>query len=311
MNLTKEIKKLAISEGFHKVGVTSVKRLKTSDYLADWICAGYHGNMSWFEKNIAMRQDIKKYFPDAKSIICVAHNYFIDQNICRYGNAAKISRYAWGEDYHLVIKNKLKNLLNKINELQPGLKGVVCVDTSPVMEKLWAVQAGIGWQGKHSVIISKEYGSWLFLGEIILNQYLDYDQPVKNLCGDCQICQQSCPTNAIVAPYILDARKCISYLTIENRKNPALNKLAKKMGSWIYGCDICQEVCPWNKKNQHATGETYYLPRIDFSLLNEVYLNNLDHSSFQNLFKDSEISRLGYENFMRNVHVIMKNKSND
>jgi epoxyqueuosine reductase len=308
MNLTKEIKTLALGEGFHKVGITAVRKLKNSSYLSKWITLGYHGSMSWMEKNRDIRIDIKKYFPAARSIICVAHNYFVDQNTSKHENILKISRYARGEDYHKIVKSKLKNLLNKIKGLQPDVKGIVCVDTSPVMEKLWAVRAGIGWQGKHTIIISKEYGSWLFLGEIIIDKYLDYDQPMDNLCGDCTICMDSCPTGAIVAPYHLDARKCISHLTIEQRKSDIPQDLAKKINNWIFGCDICQEVCPWNKKCQHSTGETYYTPKIDYSRFNWECLSKMDKKEFRFLFKDSEIYRLGYDNFIRNVHMIMRSK---
>ena len=308
MNLTKEIRKLTLAEGFHKVGIASANKINTGNHLLEWLRRGYHGDMDWFVKNKNLRIDVKKYFPAAKSIICVAHNYYQDQTLPSDTGGLKISRYAWGRGYHKIIKNKLENVLNKIKKLKPGLEGITCVDTSPVTEKAWAVQAGIGWQGKHTVVISKEYGSWFFLGEIIVDRYLDYDDPAENLCGDCRLCVEACPTGAIVAPYVLDARKCIAYMTIENSKDRIPPHLAKKMNNWIYGCDICQQVCPWNKKYQHTTGETCYLAEFDLNLLNKQYMGTLDRERFDNLFKESEIGRLGYKHFMRNIQAVSRFK---
>ena len=309
MDLTQEIKKLVIDEGFHKVGIAPVKHLRESLFLIKWLNSGRHGKMSWLERNKEFRINVKKYFPDAKSVISVAHNYFTDIKYGGNKHSINISRYAMGGDYHKIIKSKLKNILINIKKLDSGLNGRICVDSSPVQEKLWAVEAGIGWQGKHSIIITEEYGSWIFLGELIVNRTLDYDHPVKDLCGNCTKCMDACPTNAIVTPYSIDSVRCISYHTIETRSNKIPEEVVKKMNGWVYGCDICQQVCPWNIKYQHSTGEKFYITKTDLSDLKVSRLGEITENEFNDLFKDSPIYRTGYKTFMRNVHAVLNYNS--
>jgi epoxyqueuosine reductase len=303
--LTDNIKKFARELGFHKVGITGTKQPSKSAYLKNWLHNGYHGRMTWMEGNNELRMDIRKFFPEARSVICVAHNYYTPLQHTAEKGYARISRYAWGEDYHKIMKKKLKQLLHTIKKYVPKINGRVCVDSAPILEKLWAEQAGIGWQGKNTNIITREFGSWVFLGEIIVDVELEFDEPGKDYCGKCQACLDACPTKALSHPYILDARRCLSYLTIEYWDEPIPDHLAKKMENWVFGCDICQEVCPWNKFRKE-TDEKHYLPRQ--SNLNPP-LNNLailSDEDYKQRFKKSPILRPGWRNFIRNVKTVLK-----
>jgi epoxyqueuosine reductase len=203
------------------------------------------------------------------------------------------------------MKKKLRTFLERLKKLDHEIDGQLCVDTAPIMEKLWAEQAGLGWQGKNTNLITRDYGSWLFLGELIINKELVYDQPMGDFCGSCQACLKACPTEALIEPYVLDARKCISYLTIEYWDRPIPAVLKKKMNSWVFGCDICQDVCPWNKFSK-KTYEKRYIPKdnaIEFDL-NE--LNDLDEPAYKQKFKKSPVLRPGYTNFLRNVDAVKK-----
>ena len=195
---------------------------------------------------------------------------------------------------------KLKQILIEIKKIDKSIEGRICVDTAPSMDKLWAERSGIGWQGKHTNIISKEFGSWIFLGELILNIELEYDSPIEDYCGTCTDCIDACPTDAIVEPYLLDAGKCISYLTIEYWNKPIPKELDKKLENWIFGCDICQDVCPWNRF-QKTTSEKRYMPKDDNvnPKLNEIA--KLSQIEFKKRFKNTPVLRTGWKNFIRNV----------
>ena len=293
--LTKFIKSQSLSLGFDKVGIAPIQNLPHSRYFRKWIEEDLHGNMRYLAENIEKRLDVLKLCPEAKSVIVVAHNYY---NPHSQPKAGKISRYAWGRDYHKVVKKKLKKLWKLLLEKKPNLQGKISVDTLPIMEKLWAEAAGIGWQGKNSCIITREYGSWVFLGLMVVNCELIYDSPSKNLCGNCQRCMESCPQKAILAPHILDARKCISYLTIEmwDQEIPPEYDL----NGWIFGCDICQEVCPWNRKFAKIADEKDYFPR-EGVLSPLSYFSKLDEENFLLNFQGSPIRRAKWKNFMRNI----------
>ena len=303
--LTDNIKKSARELGFHKVGITAAKKPQKSEYLKEWLDNGFHGSMAWMERNKDYRMDIHKIFPEARSVICVAHNYYTPLQHSTEKGFAKISRYAWGEDYHKIMKKKLKQLLNSIKKYLPEIKGRVCVDSAPILEKLWAEQAGLGWQGKNTNLITRDFGSWVFLGELIVDVELEYDTPGKDYCGNCQACVDACPTNALLQPYILDARRCLSYLTIEYWDKPIPDYLAKKMDNWVFGCDICQEVCPWNRF-QKKTDEKRYLPQqsnIYSSLSKLAIMNDKD---YKQRFKKSPVLRPGWRNFIRNINTVLK-----
>jgi len=201
------------------------------------------------------------------------------------------------------MKKKLKTYLSKIKILNSVIEGKLCVDTAPVMEKLWAEQAGLGWQGKNTNLITQDYGSWVFLGEIIIDQELTYDMQMEDFCGSCQACLDACPTNAIVEPYVLDAQRCISYLTIEYKDKQISSDHKKNMNGWIFGCDICQDVCPWNKFKQNAS-ENRYRPKENTMEFDLDELEKLDEVDYKRKFRKSPVLRPGWKNFRRNVKAV-------
>jgi epoxyqueuosine reductase len=307
-DLTLQIKELAYRTGFHKVGVTAAQQPNKSEMLSRWLGMNYHGTMKWMQDYADKRQDIQKLMPGARSVICVAHNYFTQEKHSQNPSHGKISRYAWGKDYHKVMNKKLKALLLEIKKLDSHIHGRLCVDTAPVMDKLWAEQAGIGWQGKHSNVITREYGSWVFLGEIIIDKELEYDQPAQDMCGSCSLCIQACPTGAIIQPYVIDATRCISYLTIEFWDKPIPDSLASKMDNWIFGCDICQDVCPWNRF-QKETDEQAYSPRHDMITPDLATLVKMDEIEYRRKFKNSPVFRPKWKNFIRNITTVLSGQS--
>ena len=258
-SLTQYIKDKATEIGFEKIGIT--KATATNDEkvrLEKWIKNNHHGSMSWIEKRKDERGNIFNYFKEVKSVISIGVNYYSGYDQDQIKSNSKFSNYAWGEDYHDIIKSKLYTLLNDITANYPDIKGIVCVDTSPIMEKVWAQRAGLGWQGKHTNLITRDYGSWLFLGELLLDVELEYDDEFKDdLCGSCTACIDACPTYAL-GEYEIYADKCISYLTIEHRGQFESHT---ELHNWIYGCDICQEVCPWNQKFSQITNEKKFYPK--------------------------------------------------
>ena len=305
MDLTQSIKSKAIEVGFQKIGISSPELpLLHNNYFDKWLSSGKNGRMKWLENRKEERKNITKYFPEIKSVISVALNYFTgtSNQIVNNGNSVyNFSNYAWGKDYHIVVKHKLNELLEYIkNEMNQAAKGIVNVDSSPVMEKQWAQRGGIGWQGKHTILINDEYGSWMFLGELLLDIPLDYDVPfTKDLCGNCTACIDACPTKAL-AEYQLDATKCISYLTAEYKNEFDIDQKSK-LSNWIYGCDICQQVCPWNKKKQRHTDEDSFKPIREIKEYSQTDWLNIDDNLFRNIFKDSPVKRIKYDRFRRNI----------
>jgi len=259
--------------------------------------------MHWMESRSIERGNIHNYFPKAKSIISVSMNYFTG-NASEDLNVGKISNYAWGEDYHTLIKPRLYKLLQSIQTIEPGINGLACIDTSPVMEKVWAQKSGIGWIGKHTNLISRDYGSWIFLGEIIIDKELDYDAPfIEDLCGSCTACLDACPTNAFPEPYILDSSKCISYLTIENREAFS-NEIGANLSGWIYGCDICQEVCPWNIKFSQISNEKSFQTKKNIKNKTIEFWSDITENDFTNLFKNSAVKRTKFSGLKRNIDAV-------
>jgi epoxyqueuosine reductase len=296
------IKKKAQELGFQKVGIAKAEPTpKEKSNLESWLRQGRHATMEWIVKRKDERGNIHTYFPEAKSVISVGLNYYIGKDQSHIQSDFQISNYAWGDDYHDVIKKRLFQLLRWIKEFQPEVKGIVCTDTSPVMDKVWAQRSGLGWLGKHTNLITRDHGSWLFLGELILDIELDYDQPfTEDLCGSCTACIDACPTKAIVAPKVVDARKCISYLTIEKRgefTEPV------NLHCWIFGCDICQDVCPWNNK-KIITTETDFKPKKEFLTMTKEDWYNLDEEKFNNIFNGTAVKRTKYSGIKRNLEFI-------
>jgi epoxyqueuosine reductase len=260
--LARDIKARALLEGFNKVGIVGAQSLVDEGRrLKEWLARGYHGEMGWMARDVEKRISPIEIFPQARSVVVVALNYFTPHQHQQSSHTGKVSRYAWGDDYHDVVKEKLLSLLAWIREQEPDAAGKVCVDIQPVMDKAWAVRAGLGWLGKHSNVITPEHGSWVFIGELLLNLELDHDtERVEDHCGTCTLCIDACPTAAITEPYVVDSNKCISYGTIELRAPELPDEIGNKLSGWLYGCDICQDVCPWNRFEEPTT-ETRFAPR--------------------------------------------------
>lgn len=297
---SKSIKKKAEELGFQKVGIAKAEKTpqEKSD-LDSWLMQGNHASMAWMMNRKDERGNIHKYFPEARSVIAVGMNYYTGNDQEDLRSDYKFSNYAWGDDYHTVLKKQLYQLLKWIKENNSKVKGVVCVDTSPVMDKVWAQRGGLGWIGKHTNLISRDLGSWLFLGELILDLELDYDAPFEeDLCGTCLACIESCPTQAL-DEYKIDAGKCISYLTIEHRGE--LPESQSDLHGWIYGCDVCQEVCPWNEKFAIETKTGEFQPRKEIVEFISEDWDSLDEDSFKRIFKDSAVKRTKYVGLKRNI----------
>ena len=298
-SLTRYIKDKATEIGFEKIGITKATATKDEKVrLEKWIKNNHHGSMSWIEKRKDERGNIFNYFKEVKSVISIGVNYYSGYNQDQIKSNSKFSNYAWGEDYHDIIKSKLYALLNDITANYPDIKGIVCVDTSPIMEKVWAQRAGIGWQGKHTNLITRDYGSWLFLGELLLDVELDYDDEfIDDLCGSCTACIDACPTYAL-GEYEIYAEKCISYLTIEHRGEFGQNT---ELHDWIYGCDICQEVCPWNQKFSQITNEKKFYPKEEILSWQDADWENISKNAFRKIFKGSAVKRTKHNGLVRNI----------
>src|SRR5689334_8816261 len=265
--IEEEIKAQALELGFDMAGIAAAGPLdEEGSRLGEWLARGYHGTMRWMAARESERRDPRALVPGAASVISVAMNYYAaeppgDPDGARpTAETGKISRYAWGDDYHDVMGPRLSALLEYVRRRIPGTEGKWYVDTGPVLEKAWAARAGIGWEGKHTNVITREMGSWVFLGEVIVTARLEPDAPAADHCGSCTACIDACPTGAIVEPYLLDGSRCISYLTIEHRGDFAA-EFEGRLDGWIYGCDICQEVCPWNRKFARPSGRGEFAPR--------------------------------------------------
>ena len=310
--VTKSVKDKAIELGFDIVGVSPVNTFPENQFYKEWLARGFAGEMSYMERNPEKRENIKNILPDAISVISCGLNYntdypySIDESDKTRG---WISRYAWGDDYHDCIKKKLLLLEKHVNDLAPeGMRSKAYVDTGPVLERVYAKYSGIGWYGKNTCLINQDIGSWIFIGEIITNIELEYDSPVPDRCGTCTMCIDACPTDALREPYVLDSNLCISYLTIE-LKGKIPMRLRDKIDNNIYGCDICQDVCPWNRKAE-VTESPYFMPRSGLYNPELSYLSQLTLNDFRNLFKNSPVKRAKRKGFIRNVMVAIGNSGN-
>ena len=294
--------------GFDAVAVAAPDAApQAAGRLADYVSKGRHGTMEWMEETLLRRSHPKQLWPDVRSVIMLAMNYGPEDDplaLTARRDRAAISVYARNRDYHDVIKGKLKELAQKFAS-RTGAEVKVFVDTAPVMEKPLAAAAGIGWQGKHTNLVSREFGSWLFLGAIFTAAELTPDMPDRDRCGSCRACLDACPTDAFPAPYQLDARRCISYLTIEH-KGPIPHEFRQAIGNRIYGCDDCLAVCPWNKFAQQAS-EAKLMARDDLREPALADLLRLDDAAFRTLFSGSPVRRIGRDRFLRNVLIAAGN----
>jgi epoxyqueuosine reductase len=307
-SVTETIKAKAYELGFAKIAISRAEQLDARNGLEAWLAAGNHGEMLWMARNKEKRLDPRQVLSQARSVIALAMNYYTPDRHSENPDHGKISRYAWGGDYHFILKEKLKALTEWIVVTEPGVSGLYYSDTGPVMDKAWAHKGGLGWIGKHSNLITRELGSWVFLGEILLNLELEYDVEGRNYCGSCRRCLDVCPTRAIVAPYSVDARRCISYLTIELR-GPIPRELRHMIGSRIFGCDDCQDVCPWNRFAQPSQEPEFY-PDPGNHVPALIDLMRMTEAQFRLRFRRSPIRRAKYAGFLRNVAVALGNSRN-
>jgi epoxyqueuosine reductase len=298
--ISQNIKQKALDLGFMSCGFSKVEFLeKEAVYLENWLNHSYHGKMSYMANHFDKRLNPALLVDNAKTVISVLLNYYPEQDLFE-NKELKISKYAYGTDYHFVLKDKLKDLLKYIIDEVGDVNARVFTDSAPVMDKAWAERAGLGWQGKNGMLISKQKGSFFFVGEIILDVELDYDQPTTNHCGSCTKCIDACPTDAITEANIIDGSKCISYLTIELKDEVLPNEFKNKMEGWIYGCDICQDVCPWNRFSKPHQTEAFR-PHPDLS---ETEWSELTEELFRELFKNSPVKRTKYAGLKRNIKFI-------
>lgn len=304
-SLTDRIRQIALEIGFQKIGIVPAESLREEGaHLREWLGAGFHGQMAWMAREPDKRVDPRLIFPEARSVIVVALNYYTPHEHVAAGG--KISRYAWGDDYHDIVREKLRELLDWIEAEAPEAVGKICVDTAPVMDKAWAVRAGLGWLGKHSNVITTDYGSWVFIGEILLNLELEYDTAVvDDHCGSCTACLDACPTQAIVAPYVVDSRACISYGTIELREPALPPNIEQNLEGWLYGCDICQDVCPWNRFQKPAD-EKRFEPRNETSIEPDEILS-MSPESYADRFRKTAIKRAKLTGLKRNAAALKRN----
>jgi epoxyqueuosine reductase len=304
--LSRQIKQRALVEGFDKVGIVSAQSLdEEGKRLREWLGHGFHARMAWMERDVQKRIDPGEIFAQARSVVVVALNYFTPDKHAHDSNTGKVSRYAWGDDYHDVVGSKLRLLLNWIKEQWPEADGKVCVDIQPVMDKAWAVRAGLGWLGKHTNVITPELGSWVFIGELLLNLELEYDTDrVEDHCGTCTLCIDACPTQAITEPYVVDSNKCISYETIESRESKLAPVIEQNLSGWLYGCDICQDVCPWNRFEQ-TTEEARFVPRDGNVNTSLVDILELTPETYAERFRGSAMKRAKLAGLQRNARALL------
>ncbi len=308
--LTDTIKQWGIELGFQQVGISDTNLLQAEQRLASWLQKGYHADMDYMHKHGLKRSRPALLHPDTISIISVRMNYlpeksFHSETTLNTPTAAFISRYALGRDYHKLLRKRLQKLAEKI-EQQVGIFGYrAFVDSAPVLEKAIAEKAGLGWIGKHSNIINRQAGSWFFLGEIYSSLPLIADNPSDNHCGSCQACLTICPTQAIVAPYQVDANRCISYLTIEHKGSIPV-EFRPLLGNRIYGCDDCQLICPWNRFS-HLSTEKDFNPRHNLNAIHLLELFNWSEAQFLRFTEGSAIRRIGYSQWLRNIAIALGN----
>jgi epoxyqueuosine reductase len=304
---TYRLKRKAAELGFSGMGIARAELLnEEKQHLHEWLARNYQASMQWLDRDAEKRIDVTKVLPNAKSVISVALNYYSTAQHSNDSAFGKISRYAWGDDYHLVLTERLEKLLEFIKTEIPGVIGKIYVDTGPLMEKAWAARAGIGWLGKHTNIITRKFGSWVFLGEILIDAELEYDAPMLDYCGKCTACIDACPTQAIVQPYVLDANKCISYLTIEHRGNLP-QEIVPDFQNWVYGCDICQDVCPWNRF-QIGTEELAFQPRKENVAPKLTELAEMSQEEFSRRFRKSPMKRTKHSGLTRNAQAVLESK---
>jgi len=305
--LAAEIKSFGRSLGFDLIGVAPAEPSHYREYFRQWLDDGRGGSMEWLHKRFDERTNPATYLPGAQSVICVAMNYHVPMEESPAVGHARIARYALGDDYHQILKDRLHKLADRIRELAPEAQTRAAVDTAPVMEKELAARAGIGWLGKNTCVINEEIGSWVFLGEVITTLPLPADEPGVDRCGTCTRCIDACPTQAITEPYRLDASRCISYLTIEHR-TPLEQAMAGELANWIYGCDICQNVCPWNKRAPDSN-EAAFVPRFPGGTIDLKQLLAWNEEQYRTRLRGSAMKRVKLPILQHNARLLMESSA--
>lgn len=310
--LSERIGDKALEIGFHKVGIVRARALtEERARLEEWLAREFHGEMRWLEREPEKRSDPTVLFPPARSVIVVALNYFTPHSHDNGQGTGKISRYAWGDDYHDVMREKLRELESFVATLADNVESKICVDTAPIMDKAWAVRAGIGWLGKHSNVITREYGSWVFIGELLVSLELDETAiPEDDHCGTCAACIDACPTVAIGPEYVVDSTKCLSYTTIELRSDEIPADISRHLEGWLYGCDICQDVCPWNRFEK-PTDESRFEPRPGNVSADLDEILSLSPTAYADRFRLSAIKRAKLSGLQRNARALKDNGCDD
>lgn len=295
---TQLIKTEAKRLGFLSCGVSKAQFLEEeAPRLEKWLNKNMHGQMSYMQNHFDKRLDPTKLVEDSKSVVSLLLNYYPDQT--QTEDSYKLSKYAYGTDYHFVIKDKLKQLLAYINEEIGEVFGRAFVDSAPVLDKAWAAKSGLGWIGKHSNLLSQKTGSFYFIAELIIDLELDYDNPTTDHCGTCTACIDACPTQAIVEPYVVDGSKCISYFTIE-LKDELPSNLKNKFDNWMFGCDVCQDVCPWNRFSK-PHNEPLFNPHPELLSMTKKDWEDITQDVFNKLFKNSAVKRTKFSGLQRNI----------
>lgn len=309
MNLTAaQVKEKALEVGFHLAGIAPIDSERVNpavERLQAWLALGYQADMAWMAN--PKRQDIHQVMPEAKSVICVALNYYTPHPRPEGDEYAKISRYGWGRDYHKVLQKKLKALSLWLEE--QGAKTRYYADTGPVQDKVWAQTAGLGWIAKNGNVITRKYGSWVFLGEVLTDVELTPDLPHTEHCGSCTRCMDACPTGAIAQPFVVDANRCIAYHTIENRTSTLPDAIKPNLSGWVAGCDICQDVCPWNQRFAQPTDVEDFTPYPHNIAPTLGELANLSDEEWDRRFVASALRRIKPEMLRRNAHANLEASS--
>jgi epoxyqueuosine reductase len=302
------IKQKALELGFHKVGIAAVDRAEEKeDPLQDWLSKGYQADMTWMAD--PKRQDLRSLLPSVQSVICVALNYYTPHDRPPEPQYAKVSRYGWGRDYHRIMHKKLKALSLWLEAQDSAIAARYCSDTAPIQDKVWAERAGIGWIAKNSNVITREYGSWVFLGEVLTNLKLAPDRPHLPHCGTCTRCLEACPTEAIVQPFVVDANRCIAYHTIENRAETLPQPIAANLQGWVAGCDICQDVCPWNQRFAQETDVAEFQPYPWNVAPKLEAIAALSDTEWEQRFPASALRRIKPDMLRRNARANLSAKS--
>lgn len=300
---TQQIKARALALGFDFCGVSKAEFLEEeAPRLEAWLNQNRHGQMGYMANHFDKRLDPRLLVEGAKSVVTLLLNYYPEKTVVQDEESYKISKYAYGTDYHFVIKDKLKDLLAFVQDEIGEVNGRVFVDSAPVMDKVWAKRSGLGWVGKHTNLITREIGSFVFIGELILDLELEADGPMADYCGTCTRCVDACPTDAITEPYVVDGSKCISYYTIE-LKEAIPEEVKGKFENWIFGCDICQDVCPWNRFSRpHRTPAFDSNPAL--ADLSRSDWEEITQEIFQELFRRSAVKRTKLEGLKRNISFV-------